>query len=270
MRIDRPLRGRHPVAAAKTDPLMHHHDSELERLLGRQLPPQDEGSIPDLNDMPASIIAEARALIARAGKLQAFALLWYYARADNFSHICNFIDDVVKGGESAAQWQRGQMAIAPDLSLRMALTYERERLLAPIGGYHGLHLRPHPQGRLNGAPLRFIGEWTYRTKDYRQGACHIRGPTPIVDADADVVVRRWLAGRIHRCLAPGHPPGLAGLHARIGAADVPGLGAWSHDARIAVAALRREAQQSDSLPDGPPGFRGPHAWYRDDGGLDLS
>jgi hypothetical protein len=238
--------------------------SPLEAALGRSLPAADRDSIPDLNDMPEAIVAEARTLADPSFVRQ---LLEYYAGLKNRPYLPAFIDDVILGSTSAQRWRRGDVVV-PAPSLVDQLRLPREVLLAPIGGYAGVRVVPElarwrsGDGSV-GAPARHRPDATYRTGT-PQGSIGLVSPELEPAPGIEVAMRRWIAARIARCLRAGQSPTVDGLRASVPA--VPEVQAWSVDARAALAALAREARELGPQNTAIPGFRGPDAWFAEGNG----
>lgn len=246
---------------------MSKHESirQLEDAIGRPLLESDRGSVPNLNDMPQYVVAEAR-LLGRGGgrNLLVHKLLMYYAGADNFSHVKVFMDDVICGGFPASLWCKGESFLVPSTSLNDQLCSTPEQLLAPIGGFQGLRLVPDlPHWRVGspnvGAPGARGAGRNYRTRG-------LKGTTDMANydieavADAEIAVRRWIATRIARCAPEGQPPTVESLRTHL--PSVPESHTWTEDARIAMRALGREAAELEPDAEAVPGFKGPDAWYR--------
>lgn len=233
--------------------------SVLETALGRALPQADRGSVPDLNEMPDAIVAEARALGSNS---LARELIEYYAGLKNRPYLPAFIADVVGGTTPAARWRRGD-ALVPAPSLAEQLGLAREALLAPIGGYHGLRVVPdlahwRAGDSSVGAPAKRRPDAHYRS-GVPKGSINFVKPALEAAPGVEITMRRWIAARIARCLAPGQAATIEGLRASV--PGLPEVQAWTEDARIAFAAVVRERSELPSAHDGVPGFRGPDAWY---------
>ncbi len=154
--------------------------------------------------------------------------------------------------------------LVPAPSLKDQLCLTREALLAPIGGYPGMRIVPDLASWASGTSWVGAPAKTRADADYRssapKGTVNLVRPKLEVAPDIAITVRRWIAARIARCLAPGKPKTIDSLLASD--ALLPHVDQWSEDARIAVAALLREFRELAPSEEGIPGFRGPDAWYR--------
>jgi hypothetical protein len=234
--------------------------SDLEAALGRVLSPADRGSIPNLNEMPEELIAVARRLESRSLVRQ---LIEYYGGLRCRPYLADFIEKVIIGKESPKLWRRGDILVpAPSLATQLGL--KRDVLLAPIGGYHDVRIRPDFDSWKAGTSWIGAPAKARPDADYRSTAPE--GTVNVVSAeleqapDVAITVRRWIASRIARCLVPGERPTIEGLFASV--PSLPAVEQWSEDARIAVAALLREFGELPPLEGEIPGFRGPDSWYR--------
>jgi hypothetical protein len=236
--------------------------ARLERRIGRSLPSADRASIANLNDIPETLVAEARKLGHRSA---AHDLLSYYTTLDNLRYLRGFVQDVVFGTDSPKRWRRGGVLVA-DTSLWDQLCLSRPALLAPIGGHADVRIAP----RLSaweagsswvGAPGRPWPEADYRSSS-PPGAADLTNPQLEPMPDLAVGVRRWIAGRLARCLNGGMPKSIEQLLA-ISPYRLPPTDQWSEDAGIAVAALLREFQDFAPGHSAIPGFRAPDDWFRE-------
>jgi hypothetical protein len=233
--------------------------SPLEASLGRALPEADRGSVPDLNDMPEQVVAEAKKLASRSLVRE---LLEYYSGLKNRPYLPAFIDDVIDRVTPVRLWRRGDVLV-PAPSLADQLCLHRDTLLAPIGGYDGVRIVPD-LGRWRagdssvGAPAKCRPDANYRSGT-PMGSINLVNPELEPATSVEITVRRWIASRIARCSTSGERTTIEGLLAHI--QPLPALEQWSQDARIAVAALMREFRVLPSSEQEVPGFRGPDNWY---------
>jgi hypothetical protein len=232
-------------------------EADLERALGRSLVPADRGSIDSLNEVPDSLLAQARQLDDE----YASALLEYHTRATRHQ-VRSFVADVVRGGAVAADWRRGG-ALVRDVSLREQLLQPLPALIAPLGVDIRHRLVPSLQSwqagvSWVGAPVLLVPDADYRTV-LRPGVVRLLAPSLEPAPDIVVCGRRWIAARMARSLMPATPHTIAELAARLASASMT---EWSADAKAAAEALVREFRSGSIPPDAIPGFRGSDAWYR--------
>lgn len=243
--------------------------AEVEQALGRRLLQRDRDSVPNLNDVSDALLADARTVLANSrSMLTIYEFLRYYCGGENFRHFGNFIEDVVRGNQPAAEWGLGDRAWAPDTSLQDQLYKSRDALLEPMGGYHGLRFPAYLQAWTNGAshsgaPVRPLYGVNYRnwTEYCKPGVSLFSTSTLEPAPDIHSTVCRWIAARIARCTAAGHLPGVEGLRARWGEIEIADLADWSPDARTALAVLLRELRELGPSAEHIPGFRAPDEWY---------
>ena len=231
---------------------------DLERLLNHPLPQAGESRVASLNEVPEALVEEARRL---GTPLLARSLLTYYTSAEDRPFLKNFLDDVVFGKHSPAQWRRGGVLV-PALSLTDQLCLSRDALLALIGGYAGLRVVPQLASwqagtSWVGAPARPFPEANYRTVT-PAGAARLAAQARLEAADLVVTLRRWIAARLARVVAPRTPGSLDELFE---ASSLASIDQWSEDARRGVGAVLREFREMGPADQAIPGFRGPDSWF---------
>lgn len=217
--------------------------------------------IPDLNDIPDSLLREARAL-ADSGRIRAF--LMRRTAPESWEHLEPFIEDVVLGGGSAAGWRRGQVLV-PDFSLADQLCLAPADLLAPLGGGFTHRVVPSPDDWRSGAGWVGAPALVLPAADYRSvipdGAVGLGSAETEAVEDREVALRRWIAARLARVAGTG--PVLESLESLVARSPgIPPLDRWSRDAVVAGGGLLREHGEIGGEGGGIPGMRGPDDWYR--------
>jgi len=233
---------------------------ELETALGRELPPADRGSIASLNDLPEEVVAESKRL---GSATLVRKLLEYYCGLACRPYLPDFVEKVIIGNQPARLWRRGDvLVVAP--SLKDQLCQERQALLAPICGHHGVRIVPRLVSWKSGtswigAPAKPRPDADYRSGT-PQGAVNLTNAELEPAPDVAITVRRWIAARVARSLPLGGRTTIDSLFTV--ASSLPPVEEWSDDARIAAAALLREFRELAPSEAAIPGFRGPDSWYR--------
>lgn len=236
--------------------------SQLERWIGRKLPPEEAGTISDLNRMPAALIEEAR----KHGSLVGGMLLAHYVTVKNLPYLNGFIEQVVEGGKPVETWRRGAV-IVPETSLEDQLTLSLEEMLGWIGGPTDMRLVPRYSAwkggsSEGGAPARELPDRTYLSPHIPKVVSFSAGAKIEKISNLPVAMRRWIAARIASCMkGDGVPQTVSELFNRL--PDQPPMDQWSEDARIAAAAVVREFHEFGAAAEGAiPGFRGPDEYYQ--------
>jgi hypothetical protein len=227
----------------------------LEERLGRPLDRSREGSVANLTELPADLVADARALGDRGLGRE---LLRFYVAPRERAFLELFLQDVVFGGAEASQWQRGRVLV-PDVGLEALLTKRPEDLLQAIGGVAAVRIAPNEKDWESGAPWLGAPARPEPQADHRtpipRGVVGLVHPATDPILDPDIALRRWIAARIAMYLRAKEALPPAGVHR----ADLPWRWRWSRNARVAERALMREVRELG--PAGIPGFRGPDEWY---------
>jgi hypothetical protein len=232
----------------------------IERKLGRRLLPADRGRISNLNEVPAVMVEQARAL---GSVLLAESLLAYITSTECHPFLKRYVQDVIFGKASPQTWRRGRILV-PSLSLEEQLCRETTEILAPIGREFRVRIIPRLEAwqagvSWVGAPAKPDPNADYRSP-VPDGAASLgtAGTEPV--AEPYVALRRWIAGRLASEL---HASGRIGSVTDISelAAGLPPPDRWSRDALIAARALLREFRELVPSEAEIPGFRGPDIWY---------
>ena len=241
----------------------------IERIIGRALRSEDEGSIHYLNRFPPHLLAEARKLAAQS-KILAWHFVRFYTGAEQDHEVKDFVFEVVASDRDPATWERWARLYFPDVVFPRDLDLTIDRMLAPLRDATGERWVRLPPSRRRGDYSFSCGqpgilhrssdvEWQPPRKGVRM--------TLSVDEhlehinDVGVAVRRWMASRVAWQLAqqgitlPADATVSDVMTAL--AVDVP----CSADAEIAIRGLLREERKLGLSSDAVPGFRGPDAWY---------
>ncbi|VTR93162.1 Uncharacterized protein OS=Haliangium ochraceum (strain DSM 14365 / JCM 11303 / SMP-2) GN=Hoch_2832 PE=4 SV=1 [Gemmata massiliana] len=243
----------------------------FEHALGRELAPDEIGSVHNLNAFPPALIAEACRLPTLLRRDYLRALVDRASRGN----VIPFEDAVFNRGEDPKTWCRGGV-IGPWLTTHAELgSLSVEEILAPLG-----HPRGEPWVRMSidvrewrnrnsfaGAPVIPCEDADYRTvfAPRTMRLLPSRPPLPSLPpllpvTDIAVATRRWLASQLAQVGRPRErlddPVTVEELCDRIGVHSL------SDDATIAVRALIAE-RALPAPPDGVPGFIGPDSWYAD-------
>ena len=237
----------------------------FEQALGRELAPDEIGSVHNLNDFPPALLAEARRLPILLRRDFLRALVDQAARRE----VVFFEDAVFNRGEDPKTWRRGGV-VGPWFTTHAELgLLGVEEILVPLG-----HPRGEPWVRMPidarewrnrssfaGAPVVPRDDADYRTVFAPRTGRRLPPIPPLVPvADVAVATRRWLASQLAQAGRPRErlddPVTVEELCDRIGVRRL------CDDAAIAVKALIAE-RALPAAPDGVPGFIGPDAWYAD-------
>lgn len=244
-------------------------EEEIEKVLGRKLAPEDQGSIPDLNTFPAHLLAEARAIASRS-KLLAFLFVRFYSGSRQLGEVKKFVEDVVVGGQEPALWSCEPLLCCPSVDGPHVLELSRIKvvdLLENIPGERWVRLTPQRAGwnyaGYGGAPAVLNRSATYRWRSPDGVSALVLTGSEEIEAidDLTIAVRRWMASRVAWQLAQQGVtlPADAMVSDVMSAlaVDVP----CSADAELAIRGLLREERELGPASDAVPGFRGPDAWY---------
>jgi hypothetical protein len=233
--------------------------ARLEDLIGHTLAETEMGSIKSLNDVPGSLVVEARKL---GSPILARELLVFYTPPEDWPFLKPFIDQVVFGEQPAIEWRRGG-ALVPAISLSDQLTLSKAAILLSIGGYAGVRTLPEFESwragaSWVGAPAHPVPEATYRTV-VPPGVARLAWPRLETVESESIVVQRWIAARLARVLYPKAPTSLDAILEL--APSLPSVTKWSQDALIAVKALLREFLEFGAPESEIPGFRASTDWF---------
>ena len=232
----------------------------IERKLGRRLAAADRGRISNLNEVPAAIVEQARAL---GSSLLAETLLAYFTRRECHPFLKRYLQEVIFGDASPRTWRRGRILV-PSLSLEEQLCRETDEILAPIGKEFRVRIIPRLEAWQAGVSWVGAPAKPEPNADYRStvpdGAASLgtAGTEPV--AEPYVALRRWIAGRLASEL---HASGESRIVTDFSELSVglPAPDRWSKDALIAAHALLREFRELVPSEGEIPGFRGPDTWY---------
>jgi hypothetical protein len=245
--------------------------SALERLLGRELPASERGSVSTLNDLPHERLQEAAALAARA-RLAAVEYLLFYVGNAELDHASDFVDDVLLGGADPRSWGISDVLFAPGTKLVNALQIDVPTVLQPlevIVGERWWRVAPERElwdwSGLCGAPGVLVrrAPYVWSAEAARLGVGgHALYDEPLEQVhDLAIAMRRWMASRVAWQLAQqgvtlAADATVSDVMTAL-SADVP----CSADAEIAIRGLLREERELGPASDAVPGFRGPDEWY---------
>lgn len=241
---------------------------DIEQILGHEIDPASDGTIRDLYDVPANLIAEARMLHSL---MLSVRLLRHYTVANVWPWLTAFVDDVVDRGVELSGWLRGGI-LFPLFALETLVTLDVDKILSvlqPAKDEAWLQVVPNWDEwtigeTVAGAPAVTRPELRY---DW-QPSDHVRRvlPNGLENVrkveDIAVATRRWIASQI------------AGRAARFGGVErfadanslfetmFPTVECLSEDALIATRGVLRESRALGPRETDIPGFRGPAEWYR--------
>lgn len=248
-------------------------DEVIHRIVRRDVPHSERGTIPTLNDLPDWMIEEVRAL-ARESRLSAIRYLRFYVASPYASSAPDFVEDVLLKGQSAAAWGIQDCICYPvEQNQRTALEVNYLRILENEEGERWFRIKVKPTDD-HSSPSRGAVGILKRAIPYWYPLSDVVGNYPVTPEDIEPVppdrldssIRRWIARRLawsarayleqHRTVARGDD-----LIAAVPEVD---LSRVTPDARIAAAALACEAQAFGDSPSFPQqaGFLGPEEWYQ--------
>jgi hypothetical protein len=246
-----------------------------DRVLWSELPPEQRGAIPTLNDVPPDILAEARRLAQRSRGVAVDLLMFYVASAD-LGQLYDFVRDVVEGGEAPETWGVSDVLCTQDISVEQALVGGGAAVLGGLSAIEGERWwRMQPAGERwsnddwPGAPGVLVKRVPY----------YWRSPTParefwhspgkgritiakIEVAEIDLAVRRWLASRVAWKLHVMDSHELTSVEEVCAVLGVE-VDRVSTDGRLALTGMVHELTQIAPGLRRFPGFDGPDDWYRE-------
>lgn len=241
----------------------------LEEVLGRRLREDERGSIATLNDLPAELVEEVRALNEKSRVASTEYLRFYVRKLDA---VDEFISDVLELGTiSASSWGIRDLICFSKLNANYWSRCDVPSMVGALMSVDGLRWwRVAPRLDewdwlgISGAPGVLVRDATYWFEppdkvDYYELESEELEEIPT--ETFEVSIRRWIASRAAWQLAqaklkPGREAS-ADEVARMLSAPVPVI----EDAKIAVRALLREEYELGPSSDDVPGFRGPDDWY---------
>jgi hypothetical protein len=243
--------------------------SALERLLGRELPAGEKGSVPTLNDLPHERLQEAAAVAARA-RLAAVEYLLFYVEYAELDHASDFVDDVLLGGADSRSWGFSNVLFVTRTSPVKALQIDVPALLQPLEAMAGERWwRVEPERKrwdwsgLCGAPGVLVRQAPYlwTNEAARLGVeGHALQDEPLEKVhDLEIAMRRWFSSRIQWELRERDARELSSISGVCRALGLP----WdtlSHDGRKTIEGLVKEIALA-THDERAPGFRGPDEWY---------
>jgi hypothetical protein len=249
------------------------HDEVIQRIAKRQITPSDQGSIPTLNDLPAWMVDEARA-IASESRLSAVRYLRFYVARHYLSSAEDFVEDVLEKGQDAATWQiRDCLCFPMERTYTTALEIQYLDILADEEGERWFRMKLRPTDDPSSWTPGAVGVLKRNVRYWHQlsdavGAYSVAADDiePVAPADLPGCVRRWIAHRIAwwtRSYLQRHPDTITGADLITAVPDADPTRV-TPDAWIAASALAREAAAFGSSPQFPhqAGFLGPDEWYQ--------
>jgi len=238
---------------------------EIEKLLGWKPPARDEGTVANLNELPASVISQAKRLPA----LLRDPFISFYVNERDRRFVREFIDNVIVDGEDPRTWRRGRILV-PDFSPRALMQNGVGDIIAALRSdddrpWH----RIRPDRRLwdareyvTGAPAVVRPELDYhfvpgsQLRDLLPGGFEVDA----VD-DVGIATRRWIAANIARVAKSLNIHQFTTPEALISGC-YPDLQSISNDALVAARGLLHEFAVLPNDEENVPGFRGPDDWYQ--------
>jgi hypothetical protein len=244
-------------------------EEEIEKILGRKLAPEENGSIPDLNTFPAHLLTEARA-IARSSKLLAFLFVRFYSGSRQLGEVKRFIEEVVVGGQEPARWCREPLLCCSRVDGPQVLELSRNKVVTDLQGIPGERwVRLVPQRAswdytgYCGAPAVLNRSANYRWQvPGGVSSLVLTGNEKIETVDdLTIAVRRWITSRVAWQLARKQIVLTPSVDVSQVARTLSRTTSPSLDAEIAIRSLLREERELGPWADAVPGFRGPDEWY---------
>ncbi len=257
-------------------------DELILSIVKRTVSPSERRSIPTLNDLPGWMVEEARS-IARLSRMSAARYLMFFVAVRDAANAEDFIEDVLFQGQDVKTWNirdclchpRGLICTTPS-EIPSALEIRYLEMLANEEGERWFRIKPKPTDHRSSWLSGAVGVLKRNLRYWQQQRPlpDLLGNYPVTPEDIEQVppgrldssVRRWIARRLAwsaRAYLEQHRAAVAGDDL---IAAVPGvdLSRVTPDARIAAAALAREAQAFGDSPGFPQqaGFLGPEEWYR--------
>lgn len=248
-------------------------DENIHHIIKRDVPHTERWTIPTLNDLPDWMVEEARAL-ARASSLSAVRYLRFYVATHYASSAEDFIEDVLLKGQDARTWHIRDCIYLPEEHTRAtALEVRYLEMFNGIDGERWFRVPLKPTNHLSDWVVGMVGTVMRNTRYWETSPPGLVRYLFAKPDDVELVpagrlhssIRRWIARR----LAWWTKVDLQQASAITGddlIAAVPevDLSRVTPDARIAAAALAREAQAFGDSPRFPQqaGFLGPEEWYQ--------
>lgn len=218
--------------------------------------------ITDLNEVPQSLIEEARKVIPKISKVRFFMYLVIPSDQDYIPH---FVNDCVEKSNSPKTWLRGRI-LMPSTSLEDQLTKTRDEILSGINDQVTHYLPAEYEGwkqgcSFEGAPVKLEQDSTYRSLVPKgMAAMSIQKIIPIAQVNNTAMYRRWIAQRIARCIDL-HKIALKPDEILKKTRELVPEKKWNDDVHFALKGLSAEAQQGLIKEGVVPGFILPDEFY---------
>lgn len=248
-------------------------DENIHRIVKRDIPHTERSTVSTLNDLPDWMLEEARAL-ARASRLSAVRYLRFYVATQYVSSAEDFTEDVLLKGQDAKTWRIRDCICHPvDRAYTTALEIHYLDTLASEDGERWFRIKPNQADPLSSWSAGAVGVLK-RNVRYWHPLSDVVGNYPVTPEDIESIpsdrvdssVRRWIARRLAwstQAYLQEHWGTVTGNDIIAAVPDVD-LSRVTPDAKIAAAALAREAQAFGGSPSFPQqaGFLGPEEWYQ--------
>jgi hypothetical protein len=257
-------------------------DELILSIVKRDVAHSERRSIPTLNDLPDWMVEEARA-IARVSRLSAASYLIFFVATRDMASAEDFIEDVLFKGQDVRTWKIQDCIFRPmerfcttPSRIPSVLEIPYLDVLANEEGERWFRVKPDPADDLSAWSSGAVGVLKRSLRYWQQwgSPSEIMGNHPVTPEDIEQVpperlassVRRWIARRLAASTEAYLQQHWATVTADDLIAAAPGvdLARVTPDARIAAAALAREAQAFGGSPSFPQqaGFLGPEEWYQ--------
>lgn len=247
-------------------------DGVICRVIKRDILESERGTVSTFNELPAWMVEEAR-MVARESLVSAGRYLRFFVARDHASHAEDFIEEVLLKGEDAGTWRIQDCLVIPDEPIETtALEMHYVDSFQGMPGERWFRAKLKPTDDEYDYIPGVVGIVLRKTRYWGQvppGFVRFRfaGPDDIEVVPPDRLessVRRWIARRLAWWARAGlRRPAVTGDEL-IAAVPEVDLSRVTPDARIAAAALAREAQAFGDSPSFPQqaGFLGPEEWYQ--------
>ncbi|MBX3155261.1 MAG: hypothetical protein KF773_04620 [Deltaproteobacteria bacterium] len=227
-------------------------------IVGRELEESERGSIETVNDVTEEVLGVMRAMW-KLDRNATVSFVYFIVEAIGLGDATSFVEDVVVGGRDAATWRVADWVVSPRYAMPPAeVTTPFFDSFEGIEGERWYRVTADDDRGVVGVLRRNAKYARPARLDYRSvRACEYVDPSRVLIAH-----RRWLARRLGGwaradVLAPGAT--IDSVLAKVpGLVDVANV---TDDARIAAAALIREAALDAPTFVRDRGFLGPDGWY---------
>jgi hypothetical protein len=248
-------------------------DDIIHGIVKRDILTSERGSIATLNDMPAWMVEETRA-IARESVVGAVRYVRFYVATQRGSSAEDFIEDVVLKGQDAATWMiRDCVCFAVERTYTTALEMHYLQALSGVDGERWFRIKrappDHHSDSLSGAVgvlKRQVRYWHTAPDGLDLYSARPEDIERVEPGRVESSVRRWIAHRIAWWTREYLAQRRGGVTGDTILAAVPEVdrSKVTADARIATEALAREAAAYGGSPEFPAqaGFLGPEDWYQ--------